>query len=99
MPAFASLPDNVIRKLAEKSRTYEYLADKVIEDDTKSQETIYICKRVFAYSNLNHNCLHAFRSHKVNFLRDFAELLTTIAKLCSAPSKAFLKQLHMGCSS
>ena len=46
MPVFATLPDNVIRKLAEKSQTYEYLADKVIEDDTKSQELIYICKRV-----------------------------------------------------
>jgi len=45
MPAFESLSDSVIRKLAEKSRTYEYLADKVIEDDTKSQETVYICKR------------------------------------------------------
>ena len=46
MSVFATLPDNVIRKLAEKSQTYEYLADKVIEDDTKSQELIYICKRV-----------------------------------------------------
>ena len=71
LPLFEKLPDEKIRLIADRSQTYEYLADKIIEKDSGCSEFVYICRKVsvsgFCFLSLSNLILLYSYLHNISY--------------------------------